>query len=85
MVGNVSGDVPVYGTFLNGTNIYQTELSSTGLIVMGNEGHGISKDIEAVVTRRLLIPNYPTGRPTGESLNVAIATAIVCSEFRRRL
>ncbi len=81
---SLSGSVPVYGTFLNGANIYETELSSTGLIVMGNEGHGISKDIEAVVTRRLLIPNYPIGRPTGESLNVAIATAIVCSEFRRR-
>lgn len=84
MVANLNCDVPVYGTFLNGTDIYETDLSSTGLIVMGNEGHGISKDLEAAVTRRLLIPNYPVGRPTGESLNVAIATAIVCSEFRRR-
>lgn len=84
LVESLNGKVPVYGTFLNGTNIYDTDLSSTGLIVMGNEGHGISKNIESAVTHRLLIPNYPIGRPTGESLNVAIATAIVCSEFRRR-
>lgn len=84
LVESLNGKVPVYGTFLNGTNIYDTDLSSTGLIVMGNEGHGISPNIESSVTHRLLIPNYPIGRPTGESLNVAIATAIVCSEFRRR-
>lgn len=84
MIGSMGTAVPVYGTFLNGTNIYGTELTATGLIVMGNEGHGISADVESKVTRRLFIPNYPTDRQTGESLNVAIATAIVCSEFRRR-
>ena len=51
---------------------------------MGNEGKGISPDVEAYVTERLYIPNHPAGRPTSESLNVAIATAIVCAEFRRR-
>ena len=77
-------DFPVYGTFLDGDNIYQTTLLPHGLIVMGNEGHGISTDVAGLVSHRLLIPNYPQGRETSESLNVAIATAIVCSEFRRR-
>lgn len=77
-------DIPVYGTFLNGDNIYGRELSSNGLIIMGNEGNGIRKEVERLVNRRLYIPNYPQGRPTSESLNVAIATAIVCAEFRRQ-
>ena len=51
---------------------------------MGNEGRGVSKEVEAFVSERLLIPNYPEGRETSESLNVAIATAVVCAEFRRR-
>lgn len=77
-------DFPIYGTFLDGENIYNTSLKPHGLIVMGNEGHGISAEVAKLVTHRLLIPNYPQGRETSESLNVAIATAIVCSEFRRR-
>jgi TrmH family RNA methyltransferase len=80
----IGTDFPIYGTFLDGDNIYDTSLASHGLIVMGNEGHGISDAVAAKVTHRLLIPNYPQGRETSESLNVAIATAIVCSEFRRR-
>jgi TrmH family RNA methyltransferase len=51
---------------------------------MGNEGRGISRAVASRINRRLLIPNYPPGRPTADSLNVAIATAIVCAEFRRR-
>lgn len=78
-------DFPIYGTFLDGDNIYQTSLQPHGLIIMGNEGHGISPEVGKLVSHRLLIPNYPQGRETSESLNVAIATAIVCSEFRRRL
>ncbi len=77
-------NTPVYGTFLDGGNIYNQQLTSNGLIVMGNEGHGVSADVAKNVTRRLLIPNYPEGRETGESLNVAIATSIICAEFRRR-
>ena len=77
-------EFPVYGTFLDGDNIYQSTLQPHGLIVMGNEGHGISAEVATLVSHRLLIPNYPQGRETSESLNVAIATAIVCSEFRRR-
>lgn len=75
--------VPVYGTFLNGSNIYRSHLSHHGVIVMGNEGNGISPDVAETVTHRITIPSYPTGSPTSESLNVAIATAITLSEFRR--
>ena len=74
---------PVYGTLLDGDDIYQQPLSQEGIIVMGNEGNGISEAVRQRVTRRLLIPNFHQGE-SAESLNVAIATAITCSEFRRR-
>ena len=82
-LASLDADINVYGTFLDGENIYGKQLSKCGVIVMGNEGNGISKSVEQYVTERLYIPNYPIGRPTSESLNVAIATAIVCAEFRR--
>ena len=75
--------VSVYGTFLDGENIYKTEKGSCGVIVMGNEGQGISPECEKSVTHRLYIPPYPADCAGSESLNVAIATAITCSEFRR--
>lgn len=76
-------DVPaVYGTFLDGSDIREATLGDKGIIVIGNEGKGISKDIETVVTERLLIPSYPPGQETGESLNAAIATAITLAKFR---
>jgi TrmH family RNA methyltransferase len=77
-------ELPVYGTFMNGDNIYESQITRHGIIVMGNEGNGISPEIEKLVTSKLLIPNYPTGNPTSESLNVGVATALVCAEFRRR-
>lgn len=83
-VDRLAGRTPVYGTFLNGKNIYTSPLQQKGLIIMGNEGKGISPTIEQAVTEKLTIPNYPEGRETSESLNVAIATAIICSEFRKR-
>ena len=76
--------MPIYGTFLNGTDIYQEELSPDGIIIMGNEGNGISEEVANMVSRRLYIPNYPKGSHTTESLNVAVATGIICAEFRRR-
>ncbi|KAA6348801.1 23S rRNA (uridine(2479)-2'-O)-methyltransferase [termite gut metagenome] len=76
--------IPVYGTFIHGENIYEQSLSTNGIIVMGNEGNGIGRGVEELIGRRLFIPNYPPERETSESLNVAAATAIVCSEFRRR-
>ena len=77
-------DFPICGTFLNGRNIYTTPLKPKGFIIMGNEGNGISQAIQETVTHKLFIPNYPEGSTTSESLNVAIATAITCAEFRRK-
>ena len=77
-------NAPIYGTLLDGDNIYEQELGNNGFIVMGNEGNGLTQEIRNLVTQKLLIPNYPIGTQTTESLNVAIATSIVCSEFRRR-
>jgi TrmH family RNA methyltransferase len=76
--------LPIYGTLLDGDNMYEQEITANGIIVMGNEGNGIRPEIEKLITKKLYIPNYPLGNPTSESLNVAIATAIICAEFRRR-
>ncbi len=84
MLRSLPKGYPVYGTFLDGEDIYKKDLTSHGIIVMGNEGKGISSEISEIVNNRLLIPNFPEGRPTADSLNVAIATAITCSEFRRK-
>ena len=74
---------PVYGTLLDGKNIYEETLTEHGVIVMGNEGNGISSEVRERINRRLFIPNFPKDRVTAESLNVATAAAITCSEFRR--
>lgn len=76
---------PVYGTFLEGEDIYRAGLSAGGIVVMGSEGNGISSGTARCVTRRLFIPPYPGAAPTSESLNVAMATAVVAAEFRRRI
>lgn len=76
--------IPVYGTFLEGDNLYKTELSPEGIVVMGNEGRGITPQTARSITRKLFIPPYPADRRGSESLNVAMATGIICSEFRRR-
>lgn len=81
---HLSPEIPVYGTLLDGKDLYQQPLSGNGIIVMGNEGNGISPELRKMITRKLLIPNYPQGRKTAESLNVAIATAVICAEFRRQ-
>ena len=72
----------VYGTFMDGTNIYKTNLPQEGIIVMGNEANGISPQLEKLIKNRLTIPRFGTLQKT-ESLNVATATAIILSEFRR--
>ena len=74
----------IYGTFLEGENIYSAQLDKSGVIVMGNEGQGISDEVAKCVSHKLLIPPYPADRCGSESLNVAVATAVICSEFRRR-
>ena len=75
----------IYGTLLDGGNIYDEKLDASGIIVMGNEGRGVSKEVAATVSHKLLIPPYPVDRRTSESLNVAMATGIICAEFRRRV
>jgi TrmH family RNA methyltransferase len=76
--------LPIYGTFLEGDDLFSATLSENGFIVMGSEGKGISSETERLVNKKLFIPNFPEGRATSESLNVAAATAITCAEFRRR-
>lgn len=80
-----AASLPVYGTFLDGKNLYESlpQERKCGLVVMGSESFGISAELEAFIGNKLLIPPYPADAQTSESLNVAIATAIICAEFRR--
>ena len=78
--------MPVYGTLLEGGNMYHEGAiadKSKGVIIMGNEGNGISPAVRKLITHPLRIPSYPADAETSESLNVGIATAIVLAEFRR--
>ena len=79
-----NSDIPIYGTLLDGNNMYDDNLSQRGIIVMGNEGRGLSDECRKVLTHKLFIPPYPADAPTSESLNVAMATGIILAEFRRR-
>ena len=81
---SAAAGTPIYGTLLDGENIYTQELSSHGIIVMGNEGRGLSDACRRALTHKLFIPPYPADAPTSESLNVAMATGIIMAEFRRR-
>ena len=83
LLDQLPAGTPVYGTLLDGDNIYNQPLSASGIIVMGNEGNGLSAEVRRRVTHRLLIPSFREG-DAAESLNVAVATAIICSEFKRR-
>ena len=74
-------EMPVYGTLLEGKNLFETSLGSSGFIIMGNEGKGISKTLRGMITRPLFIPPYDS-RSHGESLNVAIAAAVTMAAFR---
>ena len=79
--------LPLYGTLLDGKNMYDTNAIADrqkGVIVMGNEGKGISPEVRQLISHPLFIPSYPADMPTSESLNVSIATAIVLAEFRRK-
>lgn len=77
---------PIYGTLLDGRNIYEKAAlpdKQHGVIIMGNEGNGISAELRSLITHPLFIPPYPLGAETSESLNVSIATAVILAEFRR--
>ena len=82
--GGLPAEVPVYGTFLDGENIYTARLGAGGILLMGNEGRGIAPALEQHVSRRLFIPPYPADAVSVESLNVATATSIALSQFRCR-
>jgi TrmH family RNA methyltransferase len=77
-------DTPIYGSFMEGENIYQTELNPKACIVIGNEAHGISKSLEPLITKKIHIPSFSNESNHAESLNASIATAIFCSELKRR-
>jgi TrmH family RNA methyltransferase len=82
---NIPKDIPIYGTLLNGENIYTQTLSKNGLIFIGNESKGISDEILPFITNKLYIPSFAeNSNNKAESLNASIATAIVCAEFKRR-
>lgn len=83
MLDSVPSGTPAYATSLDGSDIYNQKLSKTGIIIMGNEGNGVSHEVMNKVKTKLFIPNY-SRRKGIDSLNVAIATAVVCAEFRRR-
>lgn len=82
-LGKLPRNMPVYGTFLDGDNVYAAELPQRGVIVMGNEGKGISDAVAEKVNRRLFIPPYPRDTRHVESLNVSMATAVILSQFRK--
>lgn len=77
-------ELPIYGGFMEGANLYSEKLSSEGIIVVGNEANGISDSIVKLITKKISIPRYGREQKT-ESLNVATATAILLSEFRRTI
>ncbi|MDO7138109.1 TrmH family RNA methyltransferase [Algibacter lectus] len=75
-------DIPVFGAFMDGENVYKKQLPQHGILVMGNEANGVSKAVEALITEKISIPRFGDLQAT-ESLNVATATSILISEFRR--
>ena len=80
-ISSYEGDV--FGTYMNGENIYNADLPNKGVIVLGNEANGISDKISSIIDRKITISQFGKSKDT-ESLNVANATAIALSEFRRR-
>jgi RNA methyltransferase, TrmH family len=77
--------IKVYGALLEGENIYNTKLENKGIIIIGNESRGISESIKRYITQKISIPIFSNNKDSApESLNAAVATGIICSEFRRR-
>ncbi|MCL1973209.1 MAG: RNA methyltransferase, partial [Bacteroidetes bacterium] len=74
---------PVWGALLEGKSIYQTDLSSNGIVLIGNESHGLSPQLKEKINHPLFIPRYPLQSAGAESLNAAVATAIICAAFRK--
>ena len=74
-------EMPVYGAFIDGTTVYKEEFPKNGVLVMGNEANGVSAEVEALIAKKIAIPQF--GKSNTESLNVATATAILLNEIRR--
>jgi TrmH family RNA methyltransferase len=78
-----SENIPIYGAFLEGENIYKQALPQKAILVMGNEGNGIQNEIENKISNKIRIPEFSSEGNGAESLNVSVATSIICSEFKR--
>lgn len=76
--------VTITGAYLDGENVFTSDLPESGILVMGNEGRGISEDLAGYISKKISIPSFSKSAAHAESLNVATATAILCAEFRRR-
>ncbi len=85
IAGAVAARLPVYGTFLEGSPLYDSPLTDDGLIVFGNESKGISPSLEKMIPEKIFIPPYPDSENVTNSLNISSSTAIICAEFRRRM
>jgi TrmH family RNA methyltransferase len=81
ILSGIGSNIPVFGAYLEGRNIYKENLPQKGIIIIGNESRGIDGLLETFVTKKLFIPSFSGG---AESLNASVATAIICSEFRRK-
>ena len=79
-----SESICIFGTYLEGENIYSSTFPIGALIIMGSESRGISSELAPYISNKIHIPSFAEAGRGSESLNVAVATAIVCSEFRRR-
>lgn len=75
---------PILGAFLEGENLYKQKLPKKAIVVVGNEGNGISKEVENKIEQKIKIPEFSQNATSAESLNVSVATAIICSEFKRQ-
>ena len=85
LLSRLKGKVTVYGTFLEGASVYTEPLGPGGIILIGSEAHGISEEVKELVTKKIFIPSFGVSDcGKAESLNAAIAAAVVISEFRRR-
>ncbi|MFZ5940529.1 MAG: TrmH family RNA methyltransferase [Bacteroidota bacterium] len=76
--------IPVYGTLLDGEDLYSVPLSPGGLILFGNESKGLSDSLRSLVTKKIRIPEYPRGEVSTESLNIATSAGIILAEWRRK-
>lgn len=80
VISNFAQIIPKYGAVLDGENIYTKELPEKAVIIIGNESHGISEELRLLIDHPVMIPAVVPG---ADSLNASVATAVICSEFRR--